>query len=315
MEAITNYQTTQSKMETQMKQSDQQIALLSRFITAYHKQELPPEIKKIVQTHSKKLSFSSKIFSSKFSNSNDDEGEEQKKNLKTGMSTPNLFSKITKEDVMNAVNKEQSSPEKDRRHFMMKKSQSVHSGLIANNLKQYPLKVLDEKSENEANKRSESFKNNSTIITESLKELSKNKQTGFFAKTHELIHQERLFEKQLKHDFDENLKKLDAKLTPQSYMDDLSMFQSRKSMSLNLIGRNNQNERKLEAKLNDSGFVTPMSPRDEKKDDGSIVSHPLSDCDVDIKFDGQSTKLKQIRPFVKGYGRYNSIESADSKQM
>lgn len=302
MEAITNYQTTQSKMETQAKQLDQQISLLSRFISAHSKQELPPEIKKIVQNYSKKLSFGSKIFSSKFTNANGDDVEDQRKNLKTGMSTPNLFSKITKEDIINAANKEQSSPEKDRKHFMMKKSQSVHSGLIATNLKQYPLKVLEENSENEVRVRSESFRN-SNIITESLKELSKSKQVGFFANTHELIRQERVFEKQLKRDFDENLKKLDAQLTPQSYMNDLSVFQSRKSMSLNLTGRplsvkTMLNEKRTE-KQNDSGFVTPLSPNDDKRDDCSIVSHPLSDCDVEIKFDGQSTKLKQIRPLTK----------------
>ncbi|XP_048487965.1 TBC1 domain family member 1 isoform X4 [Plutella xylostella] len=310
MDAINNYQASQAKLESQVKVLDHQLTFLSRYISAHHRTDLPVEIKKIVQNHSKKISFSSKLFNSKFAKEGEEEETtDQKKTFKTGMSTPNLFSKISKDDVMNAANKEKNkvSPDNDRRHFMMKKSMSVHSGLIATNLKQYPLKTLEEKSENEI-QRSESFRN-SNIITESLKELSK-KNTGFFANTHDLVKQERNFEQQLKRDFDENLKKLDAKLTPTSYLDDISIFQSRKSMSLNLTKANSPVERE---KHGDSGFVTPMSPDDKKEESGSIISHPLSDCDVDIKFDGQLTKLKQIRPLSKS--SRNSIDSGDSKLM
>ncbi|XP_068622154.1 TBC1 domain family member 1 [Battus philenor] len=280
MDAINNYQKTQARLEAQNKSMEQQLTLLSRYITN-HRQDVPVEVKRVIQNYSKKLSFSSKIFSTKFVAN---EEEDPKKNFKTGASAPNLFSKISKEDVMNAANRERnkSSPDTDRKHFMLKKSQSIHSGLIAQ--KHYPMKVLDEKSENQQ------FR--TEIISESLRELGK-KNSGFFANTHEQIRQERLFEQQLKHDFDENLKRLDQKLSP-SYIDDLNMFQSKKSMSLNL----KPNVTVQDVKLNDSGFVTPLSPPDsDRKDDNvSIISHPLSDCDVDIKFDGQSTKLKQIRP-------------------
>ncbi|XP_022824144.1 TBC1 domain family member 1 isoform X1 [Spodoptera litura] len=268
MDAITNYQKNQAKLEATNKTLEQQLTLLSRYISAHHKQEIPIEIKKIVQNHSKKLSF--KIFSTKFSN--DEQQEDPRKNFKTGISSPNLFSKI-REDSPKEIDHE-------RKQFMMKKSQSVHSGLIAN-MKNYQLKVLDEKAEIKTEN-----------ITDTLKELGK-KNTGFFASTHEQIRQERLFEHQLKNNFDENLRKLDEKLNeklnPSSYIDDLSMFQSRKSMSLNLTPIK-------DGKVNDSGFVTPLSPEEKKEDSCSTISHPLSDCDVEIKFDGQSTKLKQIRP-------------------
>uniref|UniRef100_A0A2A4J9H3 Rab-GAP TBC domain-containing protein n=1 Tax=Heliothis virescens TaxID=7102 RepID=A0A2A4J9H3_HELVI len=270
MDAITNYQKTQTRLETQNKSLEQQLTLLSRYISAHHKQDIPIEIKKIVQNHSKKLSF--KIFSTKFSN-DQPEVEDPRKNFKTGISSPNLFAKI-REDSPKDI-------EHERRQFMMKKSQSVHSGLIAN-MKNYQLKVLDEKNENHKTEN----------ITDSLKELGK-KHSGFFASTHEQIRQERLFEHQLKNNFDENLRKLDEKLNeklnPTSYIDDLSIFQSRKSMSLNL-------QQGKDGKVGDSGFVTPLSPDEKKEDSCSTISHPLSDVDVDIKFDGQSTKLKQIRP-------------------
>ncbi|XP_026734392.1 TBC1 domain family member 4 isoform X2 [Trichoplusia ni] len=269
MDAITNYQKNQTRLETINKSLEQQLTLLSRYISAHSKQDLPLEVKKIVQNHSKKLSF--KIFSTK----NNEEQDDPKKNFKTGLSSPNLFSKIAREDSPKDI-------EHERRQFMMKKSQSVHSGLIAN-MKNYQLKVLEEKNGN----------HKAENITESLKELGK-KHSGFFASTHEQIRQERLFEHELKNNFDENLRRLDQKLNeklnPTSYMDDLSIFQSRKSMSLNL-------QTPKEGKVNDSGFVTPLSPEDSKKDDScSTISHPLSDVDVEIKFDGQSTKLKQIRP-------------------
>lgn len=285
MDAITNYQKTQARLETQNKAMEQQLTLLSRYISA-HRQDMPAEIKRIVQNHSKKISFGSKIssFSSKFT-SNDEE-EESKKVFKSGVSAPNLFSKLTKEEVLNAMNRERSTPESDRKSFMMKKSQSVHSGLIANNLKNYPLKVLEEKTEDY--RRSDSYRGD--ILKDSLRELGK-KNSGYFASTHEQIRQERLFEQQLKHDFDENLKKLDEKIEPKSYIDDINLFQGRKSISLNL------KPSKMDSK-DDSGFVTPLSPNENERRDDSVstVSHPLSDCDVDIKFDGQSTKLKQIRP-------------------
>lgn len=271
MEAITNYQKNQVRLESLNKSLEQQLTMLSRFVTN-HKQEMPVEIKKIIQSHSKRPSFSSKLFSTKFSSTEED------KLHKTGASTPNLFAKINKEEFARVYkedlakvikeepakkeSKETESPEKDRKHFIMKKSLSVHSGLIA---PVKPLRVLEEKSE----------------IQENLKELRK--KSNFFASTHEQIRQERLFEKQLKHDFDENLKKLDTKLSPESYMDDLNIFQSRKSISLN-IGTDKS----------DSGFVTPLTP-EQKTDSCSTISHPLSDVDVEIKFDGQSTKLKQIR--------------------
>ncbi|RVE49593.1 hypothetical protein evm_005725 [Chilo suppressalis] len=284
MDAITNYQKTQARLEMQNKLMEQQLTLLSRYISANNRQEVPIEIKKIVQTYCKKLSFSSKItsFGSKFTSDEDD----SKKVFKTGISAPNLFAKITKEDVMNAVNnRDKLTPPNDKKIFLMKKSQSVHSGLIANNLKNYPLKVLDEKSEMDY-KKSESISGDT--IKDSLKELGK-KQSGFSANTHEQIRQERFYEQQLKHDFDENLKRFDEKIQPKSYLDDLSLFQSRKCMSLNLQRDTRDGK--------DSGFVTPISPGYDKRDDSSsVISHPLSDVDVDIKFDGQSTKLKQIRP-------------------
>ncbi|XP_048004042.1 TBC1 domain family member 4 isoform X3 [Leguminivora glycinivorella] len=278
MDAITAYQNSQARLESINKSMEHQLTLLSRYIAAHHRQDLPTEVKKIVQNHNKKISFGSKIFSSKFTSNEDDEND-PKKTFKTGISAPNLFAKISREDVFNAV-KEKSSPESDKKQFLSKKSQSVAA------IKPFPLKILEEKPEN---KRSDSLRN-SNILTESLKELGK-KNTGFFANTHEQIRQERLFEQQLKHDFDENLKKLDQKLSPK-YDEDLSIFQSRKSMSLNL--------KEPKENKQDSGFVTPMSPEDKKEvreDTCSVISHPLSDCDVEIKFDGQSTKLKQIRPF------------------
>ncbi|XP_052749012.1 TBC1 domain family member 4 isoform X2 [Galleria mellonella] len=282
MDAITNYQKVQARLETQNKTMEQQLTLLSRYMSAYHRQEMPPEIKKIIQTYSKKISFSSKIssFSSKFT-SNDD--EEEKKIFKTGLSAPNLFSKISREEVLNAANIEKKPAENERK-FLMKKSQSVHSGLIGNNLKNYPLRVLDEKSELDQKK---------DTLNDNLQELGR-KNSGFFASTHEQIRQERLFEQQLKHDFDENLKRFDERNTSKSFTDDLSLFQSRKTMSLNL----NSATKTQEVKLNDSGFVTPLSPNetDRRDDCASTISHPLSDCDVDIIFDGQSTKLKQLGP-------------------
>lgn len=272
MDAITNYHKNQMKLETFNKSLEQQLALLSRFISAHHKQDLPVDIKRIVQTHSKKLSF--KIFSTKFANSEEEKDEKQdpRKNFKSGLSSPNLFARNTREDSPKDI-------ENERRQFMMKKSQSVHSGLIAN-MKNSQLKALEEKSEGQR----------IINITDSLNDLGK-KHSGFFANTHEQIRQERWSEHQLKNNFDENLRKtLDEKLMPQSYIDDLSIFQSKKSMSLNLNS-------KKDGKVNDSGFVTPLSPDNDKKNDScSTISHPLSDCDVDIKFDGQSTKLKQIRP-------------------
>ncbi|XP_045770512.1 uncharacterized protein LOC123871026 isoform X1 [Maniola jurtina] len=288
MDAIENYQKNQSRLEAYNKVMEQHLTLLSRYIYTHQKQDLPNEIKKIVQNYSKRLSFGSKIIT-KFT-TNEDE-DEVKKNYKQGASAPNLFAKVSKEDLLNAVNKEKNN--EDRKHFMMKKSQSVHSGLIAN--KHFPLQVLEEKSEP---KRRDSLRIEN-IANESIRDLGK-KTSGFFANTHEQIRQERLFEQQLKHDFDENLKKLDDKLSPKlstkSYLDDLSVFQSKKSLSLNL----NSNTKAKEQKLNDSGFVTPLTPndRDDKKENDIIsnISHPLSDCDVDIKFDGQLTKLKQIRP-------------------
>ncbi|XP_039752459.1 TBC1 domain family member 1 isoform X2 [Pararge aegeria] len=288
MDTIENYQKTQSRLENHNKVMEQHITLLSRYIYTHQKQELPTEIKKIVQNYSKRLSFSSKIIT-KFT-TNEDE-DESRKNYKQGVSAPNLFAKVSKEDVLNAVNKEKYI--EDRKHFMMKKSQSVHSGLISN--KHFPLKVLEEKPETP---RRDSLRIEN-IANESIRDLGK-KTSGFFANTHEQIRQERLFEQQLKHDFDENLKKLDdklsPKLSPKSYLDDLSIFQSKKSLSLNL----NTNIKAKDTKFNDSGFVTPLSPndRDDKKENdiSTTISHPLSDCDVDIKFDGQLTKLKQIRP-------------------
>ncbi|KPI96272.1 TBC1 domain family member 1 [Papilio xuthus] len=285
MAAIDNYEKTQARLEQQNKALEQQLALLSRHLAA--QRDLPPDVRRVIQPYAKKLSFSSKIFSNKFASEEDDD---PKRNFKTGTSAPNLFSKTSKEEVMSAVSREstKSYPDADRRHFMMKKSQSIHSGLIAP--RNYAMKVLDEKPETQQQFRSE-------ILSESLRELGR-KSSGFFANTHEQIRQERLFERQLKHDFDENLKKPDPKLTPTSYLDDLNLFQSRKSMSLNLT----PSTKVQETKSSDSGFVTPLSPaeaerREERGEEvSSVVSHPLSDCDVDIKFDGQSTKLKQIRP-------------------
>ncbi|CAH0712833.1 unnamed protein product, partial [Brenthis ino] len=280
MDAIENYQKTQSRLETHNKLMEQQLTLLSRYISAHHKQDIPNEIKKIIQNYSKRLSFSSKIITKLTSN---DEEEDSRKNFKQGMSTPNLFYKTTKEEVLNAVNKDRSE---DRRHFLMKKSQSVHSGLIAN--RHVPLKILEEKPQ-ELRRDSLRIEN---LANDNIRDLGR-KTSNYFASTHRQIEQERLFEQQLKHDFDENLKKLDEKLTkqlsPKSYLDDLGIFQSKKSMSLNLNAKTE--------KSNDSGFVTPLSPKDDNKCDSvSTISHPLSDCDVDIKFDGQLTKLKQIRP-------------------
>ncbi|XP_050685716.1 TBC1 domain family member 1 isoform X2 [Leptidea sinapis] len=217
MDSLTNYQKSQSRLESQNKVMEQHLNILSRYIS---KIDAPPEIKKIVQVYNKRQSFGSKI-ASKFSY-NDEEGKQK--------SAPNLFSKISREDVLNAVNRNE-----DRKQMLIK-SQSIHSGLIAQNY---------QKTEN-------SRKHSLTLDTLGIKDIGR-KNSGFFANTHEQIRQERLFEQQLKHDFDENLKK---------------------------------------SEQSDSGFVTPISPDKEKP----IISHPLSDCDVDIKFDGQLTKLKQIRP-------------------
>ncbi|CAG9576947.1 unnamed protein product [Danaus chrysippus] len=265
MNAIENYQKTQTNLENQNKIMEQHLTLLSRYISA-HKQDLPPEIKKIAHIYSKKLSFSSKIIT-KFT-SNDDESD--KKTYKQGISAPDLFAKTTREEIMDAM--------KNDERKSIKKSQSVH--LLVQ--KHYPLKILEEKTE-KTQKDSLRIEN---LANETIRDLGK-KSSGYITNTHEQIQQERLFERQLKHDFDENLRKLDEKLTPKSYIDDISIFQSKKSMSLNLTPK---------IEKSDSGFVTPMSPTDNKNDNSSLTSHPLSDCDVDIKFDGQLTKLKQIRP-------------------
>lgn len=288
MEAINSYQKTQTRLEAQNKSMEQQLALLSRYVAA-QRQEAPLEVRRIVQAHTKKPSFGSKIFAAKFTG---DEEEDPKRNFRTGVSAPNLFSKITREDVMNAANAERNQPlDSDRRHFMMRKSQSIHSGLIASQ-RHYPMKVLEE--------RNDQRQFRTEIISESLKELGK-RNSGYFASTHEQIRQERMFEQQLKHDFDENLRRLDRELAPA-----VDEFQGRRSMSLNL----SRNAKAQEPKSDDSGFATPLSPSeaDRKEEVGSsasLVSHPLSDCDVDIKFDGQSTKLKQIRPL-----KHTNLETA-----
>lgn len=268
MDALTTYQNSQNKLESQMKVMEHQLATLSKYLTLHHK-DLPQELKKITQNYTKRITFGSKItsFSSKFTSSEDEENDKEPKTIKTQASTPNLFLKINKDEMLNAANKDKSktSPEPDKRsNFTMKKSHSVHSGLIANNLKQSKANVKD-------------VTNNNDVL--------------------EQIQQERLFEKQLKHDFDENLKKLDAKITNRtSYLDDIDILGTKRGLSLNLNKKSE--ERNIIKSTDDSGFVTPMSPND-KTDDASVVSHPLSDCDVDIKFDGQSTKLKQIRPIGK----------------
>lgn len=278
MDALTNYQNSQNKLEGQVKVMEHQLAALSKYLSLYHK-DLPQELKKITQNYTKRITFGSKItsFSSKFTSSEDEENEKEPKSIKTQASTPNLFLKINKDEMLNAANrdKNKTSPELDKRsHFAMKKSQSVHSGLIANNLKQYPLRIGEEKGRNDY------FKKDTTNTD-----------------VHEQIQQERLFEKQLKHDFDENLKRLDEKITQStSYLDDIGILRTRRDLSLNLNKKSE--ERNVIKNLDDSGFVTPMSPND-RADDASVVSHPLSDCDVDIKFDGHSTKLKQIRPIGK----------------
>ncbi|XP_061381671.1 TBC1 domain family member 1 isoform X2 [Danaus plexippus] len=266
MNAIENYQKTQTTLENQNKTMEQHLTLLSRYISA-HKQDLPPEIRRIANVYCKKLSFGSKIIT-KFT-SNDDDGD--KKSYKQGISAPDLFARTSREEVLDAM--------KNDERRSIKKSQSVH--LLVQ--KHYPLKVLEEKSETP--KRDSLRIEN--IANETIRDLGK-RTSGYINDSHEQIQQERLFERQLKHDFDENLRKLDEKLTTKSYLDDISIFQSKKSMSLNL--------RPKEEKT-DSGFVTPMSPADNRNDSSSLTSHPLSDCDVDIKFDGQLTKLKQIRPF------------------
>lgn len=267
MDALTNYQKQQARLETTNKLMEQQLSILSKYIASHHRIDMPMEIKKIVHNNSKRLSFSSKIFSGKFSN----EEEDPRRNFKQGISSPNLFSKNREE----SVTPKQNSPELDKR-FTMKKSQSVNSGLITK------LRVLDETSENVEHRRES--------ITESLKELIKKKDN---ATTEEQILTERLFEQQLKHDFDENLRKSNNKstektdeLSPTSYLDDLKIFQARKSMSLNL------KPPKVDS-LQDSGFTTPLSPERSRDDCSSVISHPLSDCDVDIKFDGHSTVLPQ----------------------
>ncbi|XP_045528677.1 TBC1 domain family member 1 isoform X2 [Pieris brassicae] len=260
MEALTNYQKSQARLDSQNKLMEQHLTLLSRYISNKH--DVPLEIKRIVQNYTKKLSFSSKITSfTKFS-TNEEEETKQK-------SAPNLYAKTTKEDVLNAMRANE-----DRKHFLMKKSQSVHSGLIA----KVPLKVLEE-TETYRGERKHS------LTDAMIKDLGKKHSI-----THEQIRQERLFEQQLKHNFDENLRKLEQS--------------TRNSESDSESGNRNVSEDRNSDKLslhfadrNDSGFVTPVTPEvDRKSEMSSVISHPLSDCDVDIKFDGQSTKLKQIRP-------------------
>ncbi|CAG4967815.1 unnamed protein product [Colias eurytheme] len=292
MEALTNYQKSQSRLELQNKLMEQHLTILSRYIT--NKNDVPIEIKKIAQNYTKKLSFSSKISSlTKFAGNDEDEEKEKYSKQK---SAPNLFAKTSKEDIINAMNK----MNEDRKHFMMKKSQSVHSGLIAN--RPFPLQVLQEK-DSETRKYSliDGPKRIEGTRKHSLTDIGKRNNNLF--NTQEQINQERLYEQQLKHDFDENLRKLennDSENTSDQSSDifdlktdlkrDLNEFQSKKSMSLNFHGKS------------DSGFVTPLTPdkelNDRKEETASIISHPLSDCcsDIDVKFDGQSTKLKQIRP-------------------
>nr|XP_037875200.1 TBC1 domain family member 4 isoform X2 [Bombyx mori] len=251
MEAIENYQKSQARLEAANKSIEQQLTLLSRYVSAHQRADLPQEIKRIVQSHSKRLSFGSKMFSSRTA-------EEDERRTHKGISTPNLFAKTNKEDVA-----EKYSPENDRRRFTMKKSLSVHSGLTKN-----PLKALDERSENERN-------GNDEGLSCALKELNGKVSGGLAARSD-------------RHPQPSSELPSQGETRSGSYIDDLLLFQSRKCMSLNL----SPNIEKSGSKSIDSGFATPLSP---DRNSGP-VSHPLSDCDVEIKFDGHSTKLKQIRP-------------------
>lgn len=256
---------------------------------------------------------------------------------------------------------EKQALEKKRQYLSMKKSQSCNAGLMApsenetqklqkqnsfttavpkipTNLKGYPLRVLDEDSEYEDKpKNMDNFdtlsdfyiSDTSSITSETTSNISvdedkQKKGSKFFANSHELIRKEKLQAEQLKKDFDENLRKLDSRLSPnKSNPSNLSIntnIQADKNINLNLDHKNLSG---------DSGLGTPVSPPNDKlspehnfttkeeiKNNNTIVNHPLIGADVDIKFEVQNTKLKSLRPTRFGNpfsSRTSSIESSDSR--
>lgn len=309
--------------------------------------------------------------------------------LKTGLSTPNLFSKTP--DINKAAQKAAiDDPEllKKRQYLSMKKSYSCNAGLmtpkevekdkdpqvltnkITSTLKAYPLRVLDEDSEYhehldkpKTNKNIEMLKSSnlsdassicSSVSSGGRSQLSENlmqnidsprsKTSGFFAHSHEQIRQEKLQAEQLKRDFDENLKRLDARLSPNLSFKDKSVsspisnsffsssFVSSSEVSKKLnestVDSVKKDQFDFEGKVTisnaDSGLGTPLSPNEKnlispegKMQDKQLIqdvaNHPLG-CDMDIKFDVQSSKLKSIRPLkVLPVGTRNSSDNASSR--
>lgn len=278
--------------------------------------------------------------------------------LKTGLSAPNLFNKDPNKSVQppKAVMSEleKQALEKKRQFLSMKKSQSCNAGLmtpsendqkiqkqnsgaaavpkIPPNLKGYPLRVLDEDSEYEDKPKSANnfdtlsnfyISDTSSIVSDSTSNISADddkpkKGSKFFANSHELIRKEKLQAEQLKKDFDENLRKLDSRLSPNKSNPSILNINTDKTINLNLDHKNLSG---------DSGLGTPVSPPNDKlspehtfteKEEiksNTLVNHPLIGADVDVKFEVQNTKLKSLRPirFGNPFSRTSSIESSDSR--
>lgn len=382
---ISACQVSQSRLENQVKNLEQTVAMMARYIgTTYDKKhELPNDIRKLCQqvqqTDRKTLgvlgqklgqSFSSKFSSTDFSNNNgfpnssafseesssdpDDRSEKVTKKpsiLKTGLSTPNLFNKdpnkVTQQPKISETEKQ--ALEKKRQYLSMKKSQSCNAGLMVSNKQEvqtvnpvqklpatfrgYPLKVLDEDSEYDEKMavnnfealRSSNFSDASSIGSD-VTNLSgdegrqQRKTSKFFANSHELIRQEKLQAEQLKRDFDDNLRKLDSRLSPNNSTNKKNVVichpLAGDDVKLALDSRNLSG---------DSGLGTPVSPPSDKlipensfcmKKDDDVVNHPLVGCDVDVKFDVHATKLKSLRPIRFGNpfaSRTSSIDSTDSR--
>lgn len=263
MDAITVYQTANARLDCQAKFFEQQLAILSKFLLAHHKAELPPELKKITQPYAKKHTFTAKIsnFSSRFTSSDDHDSAKS-----GGASSPNLFSEVSPEDMMRAGQSDKTkTPENDRRNqFSMNKSQSAHSGLVANR----PT-TSDGRTENAARR---PFR-------------------GIFDRTsyNSQIEQERMFEQELKHNFDENLKRSDSKLnTPvEEEDDDDQLFKNHNPTPVSV-------NKEPEATVAHGDVAASLPPPETRQD--VCISHPLSDCDVEIKYDGQVTQLKKFQP-------------------
>lgn len=251
------------------------------------------------------------------------------------------------------------------------KDPQVLTNKITSTLKAYPLRVLDEDLEYhehldkpKTNKNIEMLKSSnlsdassigSSISSGGRSQLSENlmqnidsprsKSSSFFAHSHEQIRQEKLQAEQLKRDFDENLKRLDARLSPNLSFTDKSVsspISNSSFLSSSFVSSSEVSKKLNESTVNtvkkdqfdfngkvsisntDSGLGTPLSPNEKNliSPEGKlqdkhliqdVVNHPLG-CDMDIKFEVQSSKLKSIRPLkVLPVGTRNSSDNASSR--